>query len=151
VALDTCAAVPWSWLEPLVDAIDLVLLDVKLADDARHRAATGHGNGEVLENLARLARADVPLWIRTPVIPGFTDDEQNVAAIGSLLRPHAAAVQRWELVAYTDLGRPKYEQLGRPYRLAGAPLLRRELLERLCAIASEALPVARWKGATDAG
>jgi pyruvate formate lyase activating enzyme len=148
VALDTCGAVSWARYESILRWVDLVLLDIKLIDPERHRAATGVSNEGILENGRRLARAGMPLWIRTPVIPGWTADRENIAAIGRFIRNELPTVERWDLLAYTNLGRPKYRRLDLDYALAQAPLLARSVMEELAEAAAESVPVARWSGAT---
>ncbi|HNR96602.1 MAG TPA: glycyl-radical enzyme activating protein [Anaerolineae bacterium] len=149
VALDTCGAVAWERFERVLPWVDLVLLDLKLIDAERHRAATGVSNDLILENAKRLAQRGLPLWIRTPVIPGHTADLENIRAIGRFIREELPTVERWDLLAYTNLGRPKYRRLDLPYALAEEPLLSRSRMEELAAAAAELVPVARWSGATN--
>ena len=149
VALDTCGAVAWERFERVLPWVDLVLLDLKLIDAERHRAATGVSNDLILENAKRLAQRGLPLWIRTPVIPGHTADLENIRAIGRFIREELPTVERWDLLAYTNLGRPKYRRLDLPFALAEEPLLCRSRMEELAAAAAELVPVARWSGATN--
>jgi pyruvate formate lyase activating enzyme len=128
--------------------VDLILYDLKLMDSERHRAATGVGHATILENVQRMAARGLSLWIRTPVIPGYTDDPQNIRAIGQFIRADLPTVQRWDLLAYNNLGRPKYHRLDLPYLLAEVPLLTRQEMEELWRVAAEVVPVARWSGAT---
>jgi pyruvate formate lyase activating enzyme len=146
--LDTCGVAPWARYEPLLPVVNLVLYDLKLFDGERHRAATGLDNAGILDNARRLAAAGVPLWIRTPIIPGYTADEENLAALGKFIAAELPTVQRWDLLAYTNLGQPKYRRLERPYALDGAPLLSRAEMEALHAVAVARVPVAVWSGAT---
>lgn len=148
VALDTCGAVPWEWYEEVLPGVNLVLYDLKLLDGERHREATGADNARILDNARRIAAAGVPLWIRTPVIPGYTATAANIAALGEFIATRLPTVQRWDLLAYTNLGGPKYRRLDRPYALEGAPLLTRAEMEALYAVAVAAVPVAAWSGAT---
>jgi pyruvate formate lyase activating enzyme len=148
VALDTCGAVPWDRLERLLPYLDLVLLDLKLLDEDRHLAATGVGNAIILENARRLARRSVAVWVRTPVIPGYTDDEDNILALAEFIRGEMPSVERWDLLAYTNLGRPKYHRLDLPYPLGDEPLLRRETIEALWELARAHVACVRWSGAT---
>jgi len=148
VALDTCGAFPWEAYQRMLPWVDLVLLDIKLMDGARHKAATGAGNEVILENARRLAATGVPTWIRTPVIPGYTDDLDNLRAIGCFIRDELPNVERWDLLAYTNLGRPKYERLDLPYALGEAPLLPRAKMDICWQEAVRLVPVARWSGAT---
>jgi pyruvate formate lyase activating enzyme len=148
VALDTCGVAPWARYEPLLPVVDLVLYDLKLFDGERHRAATGLDNTGILDNARRFAAAGVPLWVRTPVIPGYTAGEENLAALGEFIAAALPTVQRWDLLAYTNLGQPKYRRLERPYALEDAPLLSRAEMEALHAVAVARVPVAVWSGAT---
>jgi pyruvate formate lyase activating enzyme len=147
VALDTCGAAPWAAYEALLSAVDLVLYDLKLYDQDRHRAATGATNATILDNVRRLATAGVPLWIRTPLIPGYTADEENLAALAAFIAGELPTVQRWDLLAYTNLGEPKYRRLDRAYALADTPLPTRAEMEALHAVARARVPAAVWSGA----
>ena len=147
-ALDTCGVSAWPRYAAVLPALDLVLFDIKLIDPQRHRKATGAGNEAILENARRIAAAGKPMWIRTPLIPGFTDDVDNVRAIADFIRSHLATVERWDLLAYTNLGKPKYRRLDLPYPLGDAPLLERSTVERLYQEAAAIVPCARWSGAT---
>ncbi len=148
LALDTCGAAPWERYERLLPLVDLVLYDLKLFDGQRHRASTGADNARILENARRVAAAGAPLWVRTPVIPGYTADAANIAALGEFIAAELPTVERWDLLAYTDLGRAKYERLERPYALEGVPLLTRAEIEVLHAVAIQRVPVAVWSGVT---
>ena len=147
VALDTCGVVAWERYKRVLPLVDLVLYDLKLFDAERHRASTGVDNGRILENGRRIAAAGVPLWIRTPVIPGYTAGAEDVAALGDFVSK-LPTVERWDLLAYTNLGQPKYRRLDRPYALEGAPLLTRAEMEALHAVAVQRVDVAVWSGAT---
>jgi len=88
------------------------------------------------------------MWIRTPLIPGYTADEANVAAIADFIAAELPTVERWDLLAYTNLGQPKYHRLDLPYALETIPLLTQAEVESLHAVAVQRVPVAVWSGAT---
>ena len=148
VALDTCAALPWERYERLLPFVDLVLLDLKLMDSEAHRRMTGMPNTLILENARRLGAWGGKLWVRTPVIPGYTAAPENLQAIGAFINQELPNVERWDLLAYTNLGRPKYHRLDRPYALEDSPLMTRPDMETLWQLASTLVPVAQWSGAT---
>jgi pyruvate formate lyase activating enzyme len=148
VALDTCGVVGWERYERVLPLIDLVLYDLKIFYADRHRASTGVDNAIILENARRIAGAGQPMWIRTPVIPGYTADEENVAALADFIARELPTVERWDLLAYTNLGQPKYRRLDRAYALEGAPLLTKADMEALHDVAVARVPVAVWSGAT---
>ncbi|MFW5741167.1 MAG: glycyl-radical enzyme activating protein [Myxococcota bacterium] len=146
VALDTCGHVPWERFEQVSPFTDLVLFDLKIFDPARHREATGVDNAQLLDNARALSARGVPMWIRTPLVPGLTSDDENLRAIGTFIRDHLPSVQRWELLAYTNLGLPKYRRLGIPYRLEGTASMPRPALDRAAAVAGPFAPDVRVTG-----
>jgi pyruvate formate lyase activating enzyme len=148
VALDTCGSVSWERYEQVLPWVNLVLYDLKIMDAERHSASTGVSNEGILENAVRLAAQGIPMWIRTPVIPGYTDDRQNIVAIAHFIRSSLPTVQRWDLLAYTNLGRPKYHRLDRPYLLEKVPLCEQQEMVALWEAAVQLVPAAHWSGAT---
>lgn len=117
-AVETNLSWPWDRIEALLPLIDLVLFDIKSLDPIRHREWTGASNERILENAARLAREPVPLVVRTPVIVGFNDRDEDIAAIARFIAPFPRLVE-YELLPYHPLGSSKWESLGKPYRCAG--------------------------------
>ena len=154
-ALDTAAHMPFQTLSQVLEYSSMLLFDIKLMDDAEHRKLTGVSNTRILENAAKAAeyarRQGIELWVRTPVIPGATDSEDNVAAIGQFIAENMeGAVRRWELCAFNNLCRDKYERLGLDWEYRDAPLMRREDMERLHDVAEHSVRVpglAVWTGA----
>jgi len=112
-AIETNLAVPWQKLLPLLPVVDLFLVDVKLLDDAEHRAWTGASNQNTLENLRQLDRERRPVFVRTPVIGGVNDRPDQIGAIADWLG-HRSNVLQYDLLPYHPLGSGKYEALGRP-------------------------------------
>ena len=140
-ALDTCGAVPWKAMDSILPHCDLILYDLKIMDPQVHKRWTGKDNRNVLNNLRRLAtmnreKNQPALWVRTPLIPGATDNEANISAIGEFIRTElGSAVERWELCAFNNLCNEKYQRLGLTWEFADAPLLEVEHAKRLLAVA----------------
>ena len=115
-AVDTCGHVAPAALELAARRCELVLFDLKLADPARHRVETGVRNDVILQNLRALSAGDVELRLRIPLIPGRTDDDANLDALGALIadlpRRHAVHV-----LPYHRLGREKLGRFGLADRL----------------------------------
>src|SRR4051812_46701093 len=55
-----------------LEAIDLVLLDIKTWDPERHRQLTGMDNAPTFAFAARLAALGRPIWVRYVLVPGLT-------------------------------------------------------------------------------
>jgi len=112
-AIETNLAYDYSVLEALLPLLDLVMADVKLADDGLHREFTGAGNAQILENRIRLARSGIPYIIRTPVIPGINDTAAEISAIAELIAREPGNMLYYELLNFNPLGASKYGALGK--------------------------------------
>ncbi len=136
-ALDTCGHADWRVYERLLPHVDLVLYDLKIMDSERHRQATGVGTDRIHANAVAIAERGVPMWVRTPIVPSYTDDDENIAGLAGFIREHLPTVERWDLLAYTKLGRPKYGRLDLRYLLEETEPPARVTMERLAAIAAD--------------
>lgn len=92
---------------------DYFLYDLKLIDDTLHKQYTGVSNRTILQNFGALAKRGKEFTVRTPLIPGVTDTEQNLTAIAKLLRENG--VRRIELLPYNKMAGGKYKMLLREY------------------------------------
>ncbi len=157
-AVDTCGCFPGQALDDFLPFTDLVLYDLKEIDPDRHRAFTGRSNAQILDNLqtigARMMDGGAPqaLWIRTPIIPDATATEANIAGIGQWLAKHLKnAVTRWELCAFNNLCRDKYQRLDCDWPFKTHPLLSEAEMEHLTAMARRSgvdPDIVHWSGST---
>ncbi|MBI9075256.1 MAG: glycyl-radical enzyme activating protein [Desulfatibacillum sp.] len=141
-ALDTCGMCKPAALEQILPHANLVLFDVKFADNTLHKKFTGAPNKGILDNLLAIntfmERDNTPqqLWIRTPLIPDATATGENILNIGRFLASHLGqAFSRWELCAFNNLCRDKYTRLGQVWDFADTPLMARDELESLESVA----------------
>ena len=95
---------------------DLIYADLKLMDGGLHREYTGADNGLILQNLSWLLGGECGerVVVRTPLIPGMTATEENIAAIAAYLAGINAAVQ-YELLNYNPLAAAKYPLVDRDF------------------------------------
>lgn len=131
-ALETNLAYSHTILEKLVAGCDLVMADLKHIDPQKHRAGTGCGNEQVLENLRLLT---VPLILRTPVIPGFNDDTETIRRIAEFA-VRLDMLQYYELLTYHPLGCGKAERLGMEERMKPLLSLQTDTIDNLIEAAS---------------
>lgn len=103
-------------VEELFRLSDLVLLDVKQINDERHRSLTGHSNLQTLRTAAWLEEQNHPFWLRYVLVPGISDFEEDMRALGAHFKDYRQ-IQRVELLPYHRLGVHKYEAMGIPYAL----------------------------------
>ena len=120
-AVDTAGCVPYRHFEQVLPWADLFLYDIKLWSSDRHRAATGVPNELILENLRRLTDDGADVFIRTPVIPTYNDDPEELGQIARFLAdlPGREHVKLIQLLPYHNYGVGKYEALGSNSKTAG--------------------------------
>jgi pyruvate formate lyase activating enzyme len=133
-ALDTCGYVNWETLNGILGYTDLVLYDLKLMNREGHQLCTGVRPDLIWENARKIAKIGKPMWVRTPVIPGYTDSTENIAGIAELCAK-LGNVERLDLLPYHRLGEPKYKKLGLKYALQGLQPPGREAMEGLKRVA----------------
>lgn len=109
-ALETNLCYDFSLLERVLPWLDLVMADIKLADDQAHQEWTGASNQPVFDNIRQLEARAVPYIIRTPLIPDVTATKDNIRAIAEFLRP-MRHLQYYELLNFNPLGHSKYDSL----------------------------------------
>ncbi|GAB4310157.1 MAG: hypothetical protein Kow0069_10130 [Promethearchaeota archaeon] len=137
VALDTCGVAPREKFERLLPFVDLFLYDLKLMDPELHRRYCGTGNEQVLRNARFLSEQGAATWVRTPLVPGHTATPENVRAIGRFIAENLPTVERWDLCAFLNLCRAKYERLGLDWALKDVELMEAGELDRLVEVARE--------------
>ena len=130
-ALDTSGFLGDRADDALLDATDLVLLDIKSGDPATYRAVTGTGRLAPTVRFAhRLADRGIPIWIRFVLVPGLTDDPANVDAVATIAAA-VPTVERVEVLPFHRLGTAKYAELGLTFPLADTPAPDDSLLDRV--------------------
>ena len=127
VAVETAAALPGTVVERLLEKIDLWQVDCKHCDELRHKAGTGVGVRDTLENIRRLKESGADCIVRIPVIPDFNDTLEDARRFSALfLRQGIDEVQ---LMPFHQFGESKYAFLGKEYSYAGVKPLHKEELE----------------------
>ena len=119
-ALDTNGYLGERLSDDDLDAVDLMLLDLKAYDAQQHRRVTGFDNAQILAFARRLAERGRPTWVRYVLVPGLTDGIEDMRALAAFVAP-MANVQRVEVLPFHQMGRSKWHELGQPYPLDSAP------------------------------
>lgn len=114
-AVETCGHAPVEVFQRVLERVDFVLFDIKLADSALHKRYTGVGNELIKENLATLCQSGKPFVARVPLIPGVNDTLENMEATAALLSG-AKGLQRVELLRYHKTAGAKYPMVGLEYK-----------------------------------
>jgi pyruvate formate lyase activating enzyme len=103
-ALDTNGYLGERLTDDDLEAIDLVLLDMKAFDTNRHRRLTGMEVGPVLAFAQRLAAQRKPTWLRFVLVPGLTDDLADIAQI-AYFAARLGVVERVDVLPFHQMGR----------------------------------------------
>ena len=128
--LDTSGHLGVNAGEEMLADTDLVLLDIKAWNPERYRSLTGGELRPTLEFAERLASLRKPVWLRYVLVPGVTD---NLEEIEGLSR-HAALlgnVERVDVLPFHQMGRFKWDELKLDYTLKGTPEASAKLAEQV--------------------
>ncbi len=100
----------------LLTLTDLVLLDIKHIDPEKCKELVGFSNQFELAFANYLSDHAIPIWIRQVIVPGYTDDEQDLLKLKAFIAS-LKTVQKIELLPYHDMGKYKWNKLGLTYTL----------------------------------
>ena len=119
-AMESCGHYPVEIMDEACRLLNRLIFDIKCLDEEKHRKFTGQDNRQILRNIRFVFEhyPDLPVLIRTPVVPGFNDTEEEIMGIRAMLpnRPNIT----YEALTFHRLGMPKYGYLGRKYHMADA-------------------------------
>ena len=108
----------FSQFRELMEYTDLVLLDIKQIDPEKHRKLTGYDNANILDCARYLSEIRKPVWIRHVLVPGVTDNDEDLRRTRAFLDT-LSNVEKVEVLPYHTLGADKWERLGLVYPLQG--------------------------------
>lgn len=95
--------------EDIFKKLDFVMADLKIWDTETHKRYTGVNNEIIKENIKKLNELNIPIIIRTPVIP---DIQQGTDKISEFVYSLKNVIQ-YELLPYHPLGVGKAKALGK--------------------------------------
>ena len=107
---------------------DCIMTDIKIFDPELHKKYIGIDNTAVLENIKKADSLDIPIIVRTPVIPDVNDSTDNIMKTADFVRSLRNAV-KYELLPYHPLGLTKARALGREMTEFSSPT--KEKMEEL--------------------
>ncbi|EEO88779.1 Pyruvate formate-lyase activating enzyme [Yersinia pestis Pestoides A] len=116
--------------DELLDATDLVMLDLKQMDDSIHQNLVGVSNHRTLEFARYLAKRNQKTWIRYVVVPGWSDDDKSAHMLGEFTQ-NMSNIEKIELLPYHELGKHKWIAMGEEYKLDGVKPPTKEIMDRV--------------------
>ncbi|EAR08976.1 pyruvate formate-lyase-activating protein [Reinekea blandensis] len=102
----------------MIDHTDLVMLDIKHIDDHKHHLLVGVSNQRTLRFARHLADIGKKTRARYVVVPGYSDEPDDVHALAQFLAP-MENIEHVELLPYHNLGTHKWKAMGLEYPLEG--------------------------------
>jgi pyruvate formate lyase activating enzyme len=140
-ALDTAGLLGSRLTDDDLNYVDLTLLDIKSGLPDTYKRVTGRPLQPTLDFAERLSRLGKTTWMRFVLVPGLTDEEENVDAIGKFVAK-LDGVERMEILPFHQMGKVKWEATGEPYLLGDTKAPTPELIARVKAqLESYGLPV----------
>lgn len=133
VAIDTSGVIPLQETKKVIDACDLVLLDIKALDSALHQTLTGLPNERTLQTLSYCETIKKPVWIRHVIVPTYTLDVEKLEELAKYLTQFTC-IKNIELLALHHMGQFKWEELGVPYTLKDVKTPTKEEMDKVKAI-----------------
>lgn len=137
-ALDTSGCVFLSDdVKSAVASASLIICDLKFYSEDDFRFYTGGNLKDELNFLSFVKEKNITLWIRTVIIPGVNDKEEDILKYAEIVKEYSP--EKYTLLGFHTLGFSKYEALGRVNRFAGKEPMGGERLARLQKTADNAL------------
>lgn len=103
-------------IKHLLSLTDLVLLDIKHINTEKCKDLVGFNNEKELAFARYLSDNGIHMWIRQVLIPGYTDDEQDLLKLKYFIST-LKTVDKVEILPYHDMGKYKWKKLGVNYDL----------------------------------
>lgn len=114
VAMETsCFPKRWQTIEPLLEVIDLFIVDLKTLDAEKHEKVIRWPLAPILRNLDRLIESGANVRIHIPIIPGFNDSEKDFADFVAFLSRYLGRLNGIDILNYHSYAASKYDALGR--------------------------------------
>ncbi|MGK3123525.1 pyruvate formate lyase 1-activating protein [Candidatus Pantoea formicae] len=117
-------------IDELLDATDLVMLDLKQINDDVHQILVGVSNHRTLDFARYLQKRGKRTWIRFVVVPGYSDDDDSAHRLGEFTQD-MENVEKIELLPYHELGKHKWIAMGEEYKLDGVKPPSKDTMERV--------------------
>lgn len=129
-ALDTQGFLAAHLEDSWFDNVDLVLLDIKQMNPEKYEALTSKPLQPTLDFAQRLSNMGKKMWIRYVLVPGWSDDYDDVEKLANFLTT-LKGIDRVEVLPFHKMGEHKWEELGLDYALTNTLPPAPDLIERV--------------------
>ena len=114
--LDTSGVASPDRVESVLEHTDLMLLDVKSCRPDMYKTLTGVAIDTFYAALELASKHETEVWLRLVVVPGFTDEIEEIEKINTLKEKYPN-ISKVELLPFHKMGEYKWAELGLKYEL----------------------------------
>lgn len=115
-AVDTSGYILNDKVKKVLQYADLVLLDIKHINPEKYKGLTARPLEPTLKFIEYLDEINKPVWLRYVLVPGFTDDEEDLKNWAEFVSKFQN-VERVDILPFHQMGIHKWEQIGQQYKL----------------------------------
>ncbi|NDW19014.1 pyruvate formate lyase-activating protein [Dysgonomonas sp. 216] len=119
-AVDTSGYLLNDKIKEVLNLTDLVLLDIKHINPEKYTALTARPLEPTLDFFDYLEEINKPVWLRYVLVPGFSDDENDLKQWGEYVS-HYPNVQRVDILPFHQMGIHKWKEMNKEYKLKDVP------------------------------
>ncbi|MDF3002716.1 MAG: pyruvate formate-lyase activating enzyme [Bacillota bacterium] len=134
--LDTSGTGSLAGAREVLKYTDLVMCDLKFADNVEYRRHCGGTLDQVMRFLKLAEEKKIPMWIRHVIVPGLTDSAERVLHIRGLGESFSN-YKKLELLPFRTMCHEKYDEMGIPFPLSGCPECSDRQIQELRAMVSD--------------
>lgn len=103
-------------IKELLNYTDLLLLDLKVIDEEKHKTLTSVSNSKILAFANYLNDINKPIWVRHVLVPTINDSVKDLYELKRFI-DSLDNVEKIELLPYHRMGIFKWKELGLEYKL----------------------------------
>ncbi|MCL2356131.1 MAG: pyruvate formate-lyase-activating protein [Defluviitaleaceae bacterium] len=107
-ALDTSGFATAEAAEEILPYVDLLILDFKAYDPRLYFRLTGQRQERPLQTLREAQYLKIPTWVRFVLVPGLTDDFDDLAKMSAFLKQHDN-IEKVEVLPFHKHGEHKWD------------------------------------------
>ena len=115
-AVDTSGYILNDKVKNVLELTDLVLLDIKHINPVKYQNLTARPLEPTKQFVDYLAEIHKPVWLRYVLVPGFSDDKQDLHDWAKYTSQYKN-VERVDILPFHQMGLHKWEQMGKDYKL----------------------------------
>jgi len=127
--IDTSGYIEIDKVKEVLEYTDLVLLDIKSYNDEVFKNLTGVSNENTLNLAKYLKEINKPTWIRYVLVPGLTDNAQDIENLAKFISD-MNNIEKVQILPFHKLGEYKWEELGYDYELENTEPPSEEVVKR---------------------